>query len=351
MLLSPALALLLALAPQQGVRLPAGPVARAWAGVGPQTAPTDLGIELFADVAWLADPGAADPEVRWAAWSAWLSGEARSEESDPRRRTALALLAREQGRWADAWFHFERLAAHPEWAAAVMPRLLPGVPAGGAPGRGGLPGALPDGVLLRPAPPPEAIAENGLPLRTRTASVEGLRIGEAIVTLRVTIEPSGIEIDLLHTGGGPATVRVLLPEPVDQEIRVEYTDWMREDEVGNPLTVVLNPGDEEHNLYGRFRPRRSELPGLPPGELSEGLKRGGLWIECALGAAIEPEARAAAKALGEVFAFPHGLCRPGEPPPGAPWAATVVHLPADENAALLLARIASMAERKALGGR
>ena len=343
--------LLLWPSPQQGVELPEGPVARAWAGVGAETKPIDLAETLLASEPWRGDPAAATPDQRWSSWARWLGEEAGAEEPGPRRRAGLLLLAREQGRWRDAWVHLERLGGFPEWAAAAMPHLLPGVPAKSALGRGGLPGPLPDGVLLRPAPPPALEAKTRGRIGTRSARVEGLRIGEAVVTLVVSVEPSGVEVDLLHTGGGPATLRVLLPTPAGQEIRVEYIDWMRQDEVGLPLTLELQPGDEEHNLFGRFHPRHEPLPATPKGALPQQLQRGGLWIECAEGAPAEAEARAAVRAFGALLEVPTGIRRPGTLP-ASPWSATILHLPADEaEARRFLARIASAVEGRLAASR
>jgi len=337
---------------QQGVALPEGPVARAWAGVGEGTRAIDLGTALLGEAAWLADPAAATPERRWSAWARWLGEGARAPRPDPKRRAGLLLLARDQGRWRDAWIHLERLGGTPEWAAAAMPHLVPGVPLGTPAGRGGLPGPLPDGALLRPVPPPALeYPEGGRPV-ARSVTVEGLRIGEAIVTFVVTVEASGIEVDVTHTGGGPARLRVLLPTPPGQEIRVEYVDWMRQDEVGSPLLLELSPGDEEHSLYGRFVPRREALPATPAGELPQQLLRGGLWIECAEGSAAEPESRAAARAFGELLGLRTGISRPGGPSPTPPWSATILRLPSEEaEATRFLGRIASAVEERVAGGR
>lgn len=341
--------LLLGLAPPAGeVQLPEGPNARAFAGVGPETEAIALGAQLAGRHAVLLD--GADRAAVWRAWGQTLERCAASEEESPSERASLALFALEQGRWSDAWAHLERLGGHPEWSAAVLPRLLPGAPAGTPPGRGGLPGALPDGVLLTPAVPPPTREVLPGRIEPRAAEVRGLRIGEATVDLRVSLDGSGIQVDLAHTGGGPARVRVLLPEPEGLEIRVEYVDWMRQDERRLPLEVELLPGEEEHSLFGRFRPRPLALPASPRGPLPRALERGGLWVErppCS--EELNAELEAAAAALRGALDLGGGVVEAGVSPRCEPWAPTLLHVPAEPAAARrLLAAIASRVERHLL---
>jgi len=319
------------------VELPDGPAARAWAGVGPETVARELSGDWLERAVAEAAGGAEGLEAEWTAWAAWLAGEAAATEPDPRRRSALALHALRQGRWGSAWRHFEALGATPEWAAAVMPHFLPGAPTGRA-------RALPDGALLRPAVPPASGEAGAWRFETREAWARGVRIGAAEVELRVLVEAAGVELTLRHTGGGPTTFQVLLPEPAGMAIRVEYLDWMRQDTLRQPLPVSLAPGGEPVVLFGRFLPSESRLPATPAGALPPQLARGGLWLEVEPLSSSEPLARAAATALGRALDVPAGLRRPSDPPSGAPWSGTVVRVPDGAEAGRLLASIAAAAE-------
>ncbi len=328
-------------------QLPASPAARAWASVGPETTPISLSEELLEQNPWLRRPRDADPELVWGRWGEWLGAERARELTDARERTGLLVLATSEARWSDAWLHFGRLGAAPRWAAAVLPHLFLGLPLDHPIEAGGIPAPLADGVLLTIAPPPApAGAPRGSFVR-RQASFPGLRIGAARVDLRITLEPSGVQVDLQHVGGDAASVRVLLPEPEGSEIRVEYIDWMREDERRAPLKLELLPGSEEHNLFGRFTERRERMPALPGQSLPESLKRGGLWIETE--GELEPELRAFASSLGSLFDLEAGLCSRKVPPPASPWTQTICHVGTGPTARARFMTLVSLAESYALG--
>lgn len=336
------------------VELPDGPAAVAWAGVGAETEPAPIGGDWLVERARDAG-GTGEPVTdRWLAWASWLAAEAAAgragEDADPRRRAALALVALEQRRWNDAWHHFARLSAHPELAAGLMPRCLPGVPAGAGVLPGGLPAPLADGVVLRPAPPPPPAGPARLG-ETRRAAAHGLRIGTAWVDMAVLVEPAGVEITLTHVGGGPARFAVRLPQPAGRRIGIEYADWFRQDTLGEPLAVELVPGCEPVTLFGRFVPFDRDLPASPGADLPAGLKGGGLWIE--VGGACEAlrlEAGAAAAAVGELLAIPAGLRDPRSVPAAGPFSGTVVHLADPARARSVLAALASAAEAHVLHG-
>jgi len=330
----------------QRVTLPESSAARAFASVASDTAPTDLAAELYAQDAWLRNPASAEAATVYARWGTWLEAEAGAVTIDPRSRSGLVLFAVHQRRFEDAWAHFGRLSAAPEWAAAVLPQLLPGAPAEIAAAPGGVPGALPDGVLLAPAPPPPPHSDPRGSLRPRSAEVKGVRIGEALVDIRISVEPSGVQVDLEHVGGGPTTVRVLLPEPVGQEIRVEYLDWMRQDELRVPLVVGLSPDDEEeHTLWGRFQPRRVPMPALPTGEPPRAFLRGGLFLTLKPGDELEAEAQAFASAMGKLFGVPTGVLATGEVPEIDVYEPILARLPAAPAGRLRLVQLLSSVER------
>ncbi len=333
-------------AAEQRISLPESSAARAFASVAPDTTPTDLATGLYAEDAWLRAPAASEPATVYSRWGTWLAAEAGAIAIDPRSRSGLVLFAAHQRRFEDAWNHFARLSASPEWAAAVLPQLLPGAPAEFGAASGGVPGALPDGVLLAPAPPPPPASDPRGSLRPRSAEVKGVRIGEALVDIRVSIEPSGVQVDLEHVGGGPATVRVLLPEPVGQEIRVEYLDWMRQDGLRAPLVVALSPADEEeHTLWGRFQPRRVPMPALPKAEPPRAFLRGGLFLSLDTGGELEAEAKAFASALGALFGVPTGVLATGDLPQVDVYEPILVSLPAAPAGRLRLVQLLSSVER------
>ncbi|MBK8179442.1 MAG: hypothetical protein IPK67_11260 [Planctomycetes bacterium] len=294
-----------------GVTLPPGPAARAFAGVGPATEPARLSADGPAAPDWSRPEG-------WNRWAEAVGAEARGAQSDPTRRAALARAALSQGRYDDAWDHFAATGGDPPVAAALLPRFFPGV---GEPGvqeapaaavdfladaRGGLPGPLPDGVLLRPSVPPPSLPAAQVALgrnwiERREMRLEGLRVGASTLAMRVALQSDGIQVDFDHRGGGPARVRVILPEPADFEVRVAYVDWMRQDERGGILEVNLAPGDETHSVFGRLRPRALPWPTQLPARLSQGLADHGLAL------CFPPEApdgamfRAAAPGLAAVL--------------------------------------------------
>ena len=346
-------ALLLAHASPQApaqVTLCESPAARAWAGVGPETVPVDLDELLFAEDPWLLDPSRADPAQVWERWGTWLGAEGRSESADPRRRAGLCLLAVHHRRWEDAWAHFARLGAAPPWAAAVVPALVPGVPidqlgAAADPGR-----SLPEGLVLRPAVPPRPADDPPTSLRPREMWARQLRIGGAVLDTKVSIEPSGLEVDLWHLSGEAVEVAVLLPEPPGQEIRVEYIDWMRQDERRVPLRLELVPGSEEHNLFGRFSPRRAPLPALPEGALPAGIAGGGLWISLPASDELERTAAPVARALSRLFDVPGGTLAHGMPLPPGSVAGVRIELESGAAGLSKLVAVVSLAETYVLAG-
>src|SRR5688500_7402751 len=103
--------------PPAGITLPAGPAARAFKSVKPDTAPARL--ELKALPPW-PDGAAWNDSATWLAWAEDVRAEARAERADPARRARLCVFARAQNRSDDAWDHFAALAGEPTWCAALL---------------------------------------------------------------------------------------------------------------------------------------------------------------------------------------------------------------------------------------
>lgn len=332
------------------LELPESPAARAWAGVGPESAPVELERALFHEDPWLAWPRKSGQTVEWQRWGEWLAAEGRSESADPRRRAGLMSIAAQQSRWSDAWVHFERLGGAPEWAAACLPRLLPGVPADHDVLAGGFPDALPAGIVLRPAVPPRIASDPRGSLRPRTAKVTGLVIGETTLDFTITVEPSGIQIDLEHQAGPGVEFAVILPEPAGQRVRIEYVDWMRQEMVRLPLPVKLVPGEEAVTLFGRFDRKSVVLPAAPKGRICAGLRRGGLSIEGPAEGELRESASALAAALGQAFGFPHSYRAYGEKRTVSPWSGVEMRLAPGQEGLETLIEIVSRAEGFVLDG-
>ncbi|MCK6444971.1 MAG: hypothetical protein L6Q99_01130 [Planctomycetes bacterium] len=331
------------------VELPRGPAAVALAAIGPdvRSAPLDWGgLPLSDDAADWARPGT------WSAWAEAVRAEAAARGADPLRASRLALVARLQGRDDDAWEHFANLAGAPEHAAALLPLFLPGVApaelvslerhAGAAVGR------LPDGVVLRPAPPPQSRhAEEvrlGYPtIERRSMRIDGLEIGAARVDFVVALESDGIQVDVTHKSGGQAKFFVCLPELPDFAIFVQYDDWVRQDTVGVPLEITVAPGDETHSLFGRFEPRRIAWPTELPTRASHALAKDGLVLRLASDDPRLARAAAASVGLARLLDAP---CRvETEPEPRVPGVRIEL---ADDPSGRKWGSILSLAERWAL---
>lgn len=274
---NPLLTLLLAItsaAPPQDARLelPDGPAAKAWAGVGTETVPAELPVEVRALGSDASTPGA------WRIWSESLEQVRRN--GDPASRAALALFARAQRRATDAWTHLAELGPHPEFVAALGVRLLPGVPDEVQLGKGGMPVALEPGVRLEPLVPPTSGEAPRGQVEWRSATLRGLPVGGSRIDFTVTVEATGVQVDLAHAEGDDATVEVVLPLPESCGIEVEYLDWERlEVPVGGALEATVSATDlEARALYGRTFEERLEVPGGSVNQVPRQLTEGGLLL-------------------------------------------------------------------------
>jgi hypothetical protein len=174
--------------------------------------------------------------------------------------------------------------------------------------------------------------------------VHRVRVGAALVDVTVTVEATGVQVDLAHVEGEAATVHVLLPEPQGFEIRVEYLDWMRRDDADmrTPIRVELLPGEEPHQLYGRVLERRSDLPTGAAAQLPAALRQGGLTFEVP---ADDPEHATLAQiaaVVEDLLGVRTRLLAPGQPPTG--WTRLVFRLPAGRERLERLRYLASAVE-------
>lgn len=264
-----------------------GPIAKLAAILGTEQAPAKLDAADVA-VSW-SDPAAFE---RWRAALAGTAGEQAGEA-----RARLALLARAQDRTADAWAHVEVAGHDPARLAALLPRFLPGIADDAPVGLGGLPGALPDGAVFRPSTPPRTRPLERGRVERRAMRVRGLRVGEAVLGLRVSVEPEGVQIDVEHISGGPARVAVKLPTEPGFALANEYVDWYQVEQRGAAHVVEIRPGDEEHTLYGRFEPSEAAPSHALPEKMPAGIELGGIAIRPEPG----PEGRARADALAKAL--------------------------------------------------
>ncbi|MFN0241687.1 MAG: hypothetical protein ACKVWV_02245 [Planctomycetota bacterium] len=238
--------------------------------------PTDLGGAGHAP-GYAA--GAWHTPATWDAWAQILTAEVGAQAQSPERRARLCLLALEQERFEDAWQH-ARLSSD-AWRAALLPRFLPGVAAGVALARDGSRIALSDGAVLTPSLPPASPNPPPGRVDVRKMRVADVAIGAGRVSLQVSVEHEGVQIEIAHVGGEALRLAVRLPTDERYAYENEYVDWYRQDHVGVAHTLELRPGEEAHVIYGRFTPRALEhptrLPDVPPAQLA----RGNLWLRCA----------------------------------------------------------------------
>jgi len=257
---------LLALSASQ-VELPPGPAADALARISADT----VALELPKVPA-----GAWESPATWKRFSELLTAESAGAARDPARRAELALLALAQKRWEDAWARFSDCAASPPALAALLPHFLPGAASGGA---------LEDGAVLRPALPPlRAPAADDPPIprgavQRREMKITGLVVGAATISVRVSVEGEGIEIDVEHLSGGEAKLAIVIPADPLYGFADEYMDWYRQEERGIPHGIDVRAGDEAHTLYARFEPRKPEWPSLLPEKLPAQIESGTLWLD------------------------------------------------------------------------
>ena len=335
-------------APAGPFEFPPGNIATRVAALAPQTicAPTPSDLGAAGHVPALAI-GAWSQVSTWKSWSALVEAESHAGRSDPERNLRLALLAAAQGRSDDAWRHCATID-DPAWLALLMPRFLPGVPAGSPAGVGGVPGPLPDGVVLSPSLPPASVSAPPSGRADRRAmSSNAIQVGRAIVSMRVSVEAEGVQIDVRHVAGDSATLSILIPNAPDFVFADEYVDWYVQAERGVPHTIQVKPGEAEHTIYGRFEPRPRAQPNRVPLVVPGSIVQGGLWFEIDdLDAGRALVAGIAADLDGRSFGFHCGLRAPHAAP--KTWSGVTFALADRATRAEKLAWLASAIEEFAL---
>lgn len=283
---------------RRAIELPDGPLARALDALPPTAPPAAFPAHLGrrGQVPGHA-AGIWNREGTWITWAALVDAESRATTPDPARRAELALLALEQERWDDAWRELELCAATPGWLAALLPRFLPGAPAGSPAAGGARTGTLPEGVTLSPSLPPRTRATPPGGVDRRAMRIDELAIGDAVVELTIAVEGEGVQIDIRHRRGGASRFMVRIPEPAEFAITQEYVDWYQQDVARVAHEIEVRPGDETHTLYGRFEPRALRWTTQLPTQLSAQLRVGTLWITVEELAAEQARAREVAASL------------------------------------------------------
>ena len=292
--------------PRSGdITLPAGRVADLLEGLGPDVVPAAL-ENVWPDWSDRSPRGWAG-ELPWRRWVELVRAEAGASAPDPARRGELAVLARMQGRDADAWRHLVDTAREPAIAAGLLPLFVPGVP----PALVGSSGPLPDGVLLSPALPPVLDHAGRSGLRALAGSMlehRAVLVGGARLSLRVAVEPDGLQVDLAHLEGPSVRVRVQPPLPGGIDAGPYHVDWERlPEDRRDAVEFLLGPAKEQrtHTLWVSFRRRRENWP-APRIESIAPLDRSrALLVASPRG--DEPHLARFAEALGELFALPTAL--------------------------------------------
>jgi hypothetical protein len=279
-------------------RLPPGPASEAWA------AGAEREIKAIPAAPWREQLASArwDEPQNWTAWAAAV----RRARGDAAAHFELAAAALGQGRDEDAWEHFALAPSGAEQRSerlALLTAFLPGVPSAqlGASWRDGEL-QLPDGVTLAPRLPPldRSVRERLLGmgrLERREMRVDGLRLGAARFDMRVAIEQDGVQIDIENLSGGPAKLRLALPQPLDFELRGVYVDWEKLDAPALPLELDLAADGPPLSVYARFAPLMVSWPSTWPAELEPRVRQHGFVLVGAPADPLLPRLRGFAAAL------------------------------------------------------
>ncbi|MFT5287204.1 MAG: hypothetical protein ACI8TQ_003384 [Planctomycetota bacterium] len=249
----------------------------------------------------------------WMEWAKLVRAEAESEFPKPLRRAELARIAAATGRHEDAWTHFENCASDPSVAAALLPYLFPGIPLDTHPGA-----ELQSGITLRPLLPPPTTKNLAYgSFDPASLSVTNLKVGEALLSLKLDLSRDGVQIDVTHLSGGPTRLALVMARPEGYYTKTEFLDWERLEDRQTARAIRASADSEvetEHSYWGRFSPLKQGWPGIQNADstqILERLRRAGIVIQ----AAPDLEARACGLAFGieHVFGIPtsEGTLRSG----------------------------------------
>lgn len=279
-------------------QLPPGPAGAAWDDAWTREIKGALAAPWRERLA----PGVWDDERTWTDWAAAV----KRARGDAGAHFELAAAALAHGRDEDAWEHFAlapRGEAQRGERLALLTAFLPGVPSAqlGASWRDGEL-QLPEGVTLAPRLPPldRSVRERLLGLgrlERREMRANGLRIGAARLDIRVAVEQDGVQIDLENLSGGPAKLRLALPQPLDFELRGVYVDWEKLEAPVLPLELELAADGPPLSVYARFAPLMVSWPSTWPAVLEPRVHQHGFVLVGAPADPLLPRLRGFAAAL------------------------------------------------------
>ena len=285
---------------------PTGEVGDALRTIGPDTEPAPEPT-----VVWPDD----DRDPVWRDGAPWQRfGELLAKQAAGPLRleelAELALVTLAQGRDEQAWRRLGELARRsPEAAAGILPRFFPGVPAGIGATRGGLPLALPEGIVLTPAlPPPLGAPDPEFLLEARSMSMTALAIGSASCNFTVDLRTDGVDLRF-ETVRGTANARGVIPMPPGFKAHAEYADWDRQEQLGGAHPVTLDAAAEDPwRLWGRFKRAEAGAPTQAPRNRSGQREHAGLELH------LDPEdpAHARLAGLADAIEIACGVLHPGK---------------------------------------
>lgn len=293
------------------LHLPPSAAARAWSLVGPDTKPRALPkewIELLTSDPW-------SRPTTFTLWAKTVQATNIKGSQGQQARALLTLLSAAHRRPKSAWNHVASLSESPEWVAALVPRLIPGVPLATQIKNGGTPAPLIRGTRLSPIAPPRDPLVPAWAQAPRKAKVENLLFEDSAIDLEIDISGGGIEL-LLSLRSGPSTaVACSTPFMPGFRVNTEYLDFERQEPVGSVHLLVLTPEDEEaRSLYSRLRKAELMIPTAPPADspLSQNMRALGMVL--VIDSEPSPRLLAAAQAFQELLQVPVDLAQASEVP-------------------------------------
>jgi hypothetical protein len=172
-------------------------------------------------------------------------------------------------------------------------------------------------------------------------SLREIAVGAAVVSMRVSVESEGVQVEVRHVSGGAVHLSIVIPEPRELTFGNEYVDWYRQDDLHVPHAIEVKPGEDEHTLYGRFEAPKQRWSSKVPAEMPAPIALGGLWL-VADDDAGRPLLAAVAQSLSRVLGVECRLRAPSEPPH---WTGISVDLSLEAERAAKLVWLVSSVER------